>query len=81
MLEESVAKYKEICLWIKNRLESGELKPGDKIESEYKLCQEFQVSRQTVRHAIAVLEEEGIIKRYRGSGTYINDSYQVNPKK
>ena len=81
ILEESVAKYKEICLWIKNRLESGELKPGDKIESEHQLCQEFQVSRQTVRHAIAVLEEEGIIKRYRGSGTYINDSDQVTPKK
>lgn len=73
-MEEAVAKYKEICLWIKNRLEHGELKPGDKIESEHQLCSQFQVSRQTVRHAIAVLEEEGIVKRYRGSGTYINDS-------
>ncbi len=71
---DTVAKYKEICLWIKNRLESGELKAGDKIESEYQLCSQFQVSRQTVRHAIAVLEEEGIVKRYRGSGTYISDS-------
>lgn len=73
-MEESIAKYKEICLWIRNRLESGELKPGDKVESEYKLCRQFQVSRQTVRHAIAVLEEEGIIERYRGSGTYISGS-------
>ena len=61
-MRESVAKYKEICLWIKERLESGELHPGDKIESEYQLCSHFHVSRQTVRHAIAVLEEEGLYK-------------------
>lgn len=80
-MEEAIAKYKEICLWVKSRLESGELKPGDKVESEYKLCRQFQVSRQTVRHAIAVLEEEGIVNRYRGSGTYISDSDHVLPKK
>ena len=28
-LEEAVAKYQEICLWVKKRLESGELKPAD----------------------------------------------------
>ncbi len=78
---EPVAKYKEICFWVKNRLSSGELKPGDKVESEYRLCEQFKVSRQTVRHAIAVLEEEGIVKRYRGSGTYISDSEHVIPKK
>lgn len=78
---ESIAKYKEICLWIKKRLENGELNPGDKIESEYQLCGQFHVSRQTVRHAIAVLEEEGIVQRYRGSGTYISDSDKVVPQK
>ena len=64
-LEEAVAKYQEICLWVKELLESGELKPGDKVESEYKLCKRFQVSRQTVRHAISVLEEEGIVELFR----------------
>ena len=57
-MEEPVAKYKEICQWVKKHLENGELKPGDRIESEHKLCSRFGVSRQTVRHAIAVLEEE-----------------------
>lgn len=80
-MDEPVAKYKEICLWVKGRLDSGELKPGDKIESEYRLCEQFKVSRQTVRHAIAVLEEEGIVKRYRGSGTYISDAEHVVPQK
>ncbi len=78
---DTVAKYQEICIWIKDRLEKGELKAGDKIESEYQLCSQFQVSRQTVRHAIAVLEEEGIVKRYRGSGTYISDFGRTLPPK
>lgn len=78
---DTVAKYQEICIWIKDRLEKGELKAGGKIESEYQLCSQFQVSRQTVRHAIAVLEEEGIVKRYRGSGTYISDFGRTLPPK
>lgn len=80
-MEESIAKYEEIQIWIKQRLEKGELKPGDKLESEYKLCQQFQVSRQTVRHAISLLEEKGIVERYRGSGTYIKDSKHIHPQK
>ncbi len=80
-MEEPVAKYKEICQWVKKHLENGELKPGDRIESEHKLCSRFGVSRQTVRHAIAVLEEEGIVRRHRGSGTYINDMEKAPPKK
>ena len=31
----------------------------------------FGVSRQTVRHAIGILETEGLVERVRGSGTYI----------
>ena len=80
-MDEPVAKYKEICLWVKRRLDSGELRPGDKVESEYRLCEQFKVSRQTVRHAIAVLEEEGIVKRYRGSGTYISEGQQAAPQR
>ena len=80
-MDEPVAKYKEICLWVKRRLDSGELRPGDKVESEYRLCEQFKVSRQTVRHAIAVLEEEGIVKRYRGSGTYISEGRQAAPQR
>lgn len=77
---ESVAKYEEIVMWIKRLLESRELKPGDKVESEYQLCSRFQVSRQTVRHAIAVLENEELVERRRGSGTYVKATVNVQDK-
>lgn len=74
---EVIAKYEEILKSIKEQLDKGELKAGDRIESEHQLCQKFSVSRQTVRHAISVLEQDGIIERRRGSGTYIKSSVNI----
>lgn len=77
---ESIAKYEEIVNWLKNRLREDELRPGDRVESEYQLCEHFQVSRQTVRHAISILEKDGIVQRRRGSGTYIKATVKKEEK-
>lgn len=45
-----------------------------KLPSEASLCSRFDCSRRTVRAALAVLEEKGLIEKRRGSGTYIADS-------
>ena len=73
-VKETSAKYEGIVRWIREQIEAEELQPGERIESEYQLCDRFGVSRQTVRHAIAVLEKEGMIEKRRGSGTYIKES-------
>ncbi len=75
---ERKPKYKEVVDWVKERLEKKELSPGDKLNSENELCELFGLSRQTVRHAIGVLEEEGIVARRQGSGTYISDNRMAN---
>lgn len=76
------AKYEEIVDWITERVENGELSEGDKIYSETKLVSVFRVSRQTVRHAISVLADKGLVVSVRGSGTYVKDSRRsVNRKK
>lgn len=64
----------DIVTDIKNQIESGILKPGDKIESENELSVKYALSRQTVRHSIAVLEEEGLVRKVKGSGTYVTDN-------
>lgn len=79
-MEEQKAKYEEIIEWIEKKLENGEVKPGDRLESEHQLCARFGVSRQTVRHAISVLENDGIIERRRGSGTYIKEIVNIEEK-
>ena len=52
-------RYMEIVDWVKERLERKELGPGERLNSENELSELFGLSRQTVRHAIGVLEEEG----------------------
>lgn len=70
---EKQSKYQEIVDWIKQQIDKKELLAGEKIYSEHELASLFTVSRQTVRHAIEVLEQEGLVNRVRGSGTYLTD--------
>lgn len=68
-----MAKYQKVIEWINKNIDSGTLKPGEKIPSENELCKMFDLSRQTVRHAILMLSEEGLLESRRGSGTYVAD--------
>ena len=65
------ALYIQIKDIYRNKILSGELKPGDKIESELEIQNKFQVSRITARQAILDLEKEGMVKRGRGKGTFV----------
>ncbi len=66
-------KYDQIVHWVKERVHRAELLPGDRLESENELARVFGVSRQTARQAVGILENEGLVLRRRGSGTYITD--------
>lgn len=68
-----MAKYQEVVDWIQKQVSSGKLRPGSKIPSENDLCIQFNISRQTARHAIGILVQEGILTAERGSGTYVTD--------
>ena len=52
--------------------------PGQKIPPERALCGEFGVSRITARHALRLLQEQGLVERFRGRGTFVR---AVRPKK
>ena len=80
-MEENQTKYQVLMQFIQNLVEGGRLKPGDKLYSENEMCDMFHLSRQTVRKAIGLLEEEGLLKRVKGSGTYISDSRKENLEK
>lgn len=63
--------YKRIRGVIWKRIETGELKPGDVVDSERELARIHQVSLMTARHALTSLEREGIVERRRGAGTFV----------
>jgi GntR family transcriptional regulator len=66
-----VPAYKRIQGTILKLLESGQLKPGDAVNSERELARIHGVSLMTARHALAGLEREGFVLRRRGAGTFI----------
>ena len=66
-----IPAYARIQERIQKRIESGELKPGDAVESERLLARSYGVSLMTARHALVTLEREGMVERKRGSGTFV----------
>lgn len=58
---------------LRERIERQELLPGDRFPTERELVQEFGVARMTVRHALDILQLEGLIDRRRGrtGGTFV----------
>ncbi len=56
---------------IKNLIETGQLKPGEKLPAERKLSEKLSVSRSAVRDAIKKLEFYGIVRTHPQSGTIV----------
>jgi GntR family transcriptional regulator len=63
--------YKKIQGEIRDRIASARLKPGDAVASERELAKIHDVSLMTARHALAGLEQEGIVERRLGAGTFV----------
>ncbi|MDO6692609.1 histidine utilization repressor [Aliiglaciecola sp. 3_MG-2023] len=55
------------------QIEDGSMQRGDKVPSENKLAEQFNVSRMTARRALTELVNEGILFRSQGLGTFVND--------
>ncbi|MGC4018633.1 MAG: GntR family transcriptional regulator [Muricomes sp.] len=64
-------KYKWLTRRLKELIIRNIEKGIQKLPSEQELCQMYKVSRQTVRLSLSLLEEEGLIEKKRGSGSYI----------
>lgn len=59
---------------ILEQIASGTLRPGDKLPSENKLCELFNVSRPVVRQALVRLQADGMVLTRKGLGTVVRNS-------
>lgn len=66
------AKHRHVFETVRDRIQSGDYQPGDRIPSEATLIEEFGVSRPTVARALQELERRGLVNRRRGAGTYVS---------
>ncbi|MGG5317181.1 GntR family transcriptional regulator [Enterococcus sp. AZ072] len=70
-MANQVPVYIQIHDQLKDEIEKGVWKVGDRLPSERELSVKFKVSRMTLRQAIQTLADEGILERKIGSGTYV----------
>lgn len=66
-------KYFRLKRHLLDRIQRGELTPGQQLDTENVLAKQFKLSRQTVRQALGELEKEGWIIRQQGRGTFVAD--------
>ena len=64
-------KYLQVADILRKEIAEGVFRDGQTLMTEEELRFRFDVSRQTIRQAIALLEEDGLVDRRRGSGTYV----------
>lgn len=67
----SAPLYEQLKNEIQKKIQAGELKPEDQIPSERDLVEQYNVSRITVRQAINLAEQEGLVRRVHGVGTFV----------
>jgi len=63
--------YEQIATQLRDEALGGTFEPSGKLPSEAELMARFGVSRVTVRLALGRLEEDGVVERKQGKGTYV----------
>jgi GntR family transcriptional regulator len=64
-------RYREIEAAIRHDIESGRFAPGDDLPTESDLCEQYAVSRITIREALRHIEAAGYIERRQGRGSRV----------
>jgi GntR family transcriptional regulator len=64
----------QLAALLEREVTSGRWSPGMRLPSEPALCRHYGLSRTTVRQALARLEQEGLISRHKGQGTFVKES-------
>ncbi|MEO8399886.1 MAG: GntR family transcriptional regulator [Ignavibacteriaceae bacterium] len=75
ILKKSVIpKYYRIYEDLRYEINEGLFEEGDRFPSEIELCEKFKVSRGTIREALRLLYQQGILIREQGKGTFVTHS-------
>lgn len=79
-LTNNIARGRGVTLWrqivdsLRADIEAGRLKAGEQLPTEPELADRFKVNRHTVRRAMAVLAERGLLEIEQGRGTFVRQS-------
>lgn len=73
----------DISTYLEQKITQGILQPGERIPTEAQLTNQFSVSRNVVREAVARLKSEGLVESHQGLGTFVSkrnnrSSFRIN---
>lgn len=68
--DEGAPVYRRIAKHLRSKIVAGEIPDGTKLPSERELCQIYEVSTITARHAVRLLQEWGLATSIRGKGVF-----------
>ncbi|MGH7326442.1 MAG: GntR family transcriptional regulator [Candidatus Rokuibacteriota bacterium] len=66
-----VPRYHRIAEALRERIQHGELTPGERLPNQRRLAREFGVTLMTLRQALELLERDQLIRRQHGLGTFV----------
>ena len=72
-----VPLHRQLFLVLHDEIARGAIAPGDALPTEQSLCDQFGVSRITVRRALADLADQGYIERRQGVGSFVRQRRSV----
>jgi GntR family transcriptional regulator len=67
MAEESPALYQGLAIKLRRAITDGTYPPGSQLPSESTLCRTYGVARSTVRRALSILSEDGVLASHQGA--------------
>jgi GntR family transcriptional regulator len=70
-VEQRTPQYLRIYRVLKRRIDGGELAPGARLPAQRLLSRDFSVTLMTLRQAIQLLEQEGLVETRHGLGTFV----------
>ena len=73
-VKRKLAQYERLAGMLRDRIAAGVYAREDKLPSEMELMDESGLSRSTVRHALKVLVDEGLVRTERGRGAFVADT-------
>ena len=77
--ENPVPMYLQVVNWITSLLQYSEYDVGSKLPSEGELAKKFQLNRNTIRHAISVMVQQGLLEKQKGVGTFVRRKKPLAP--
>lgn len=66
-------RYRQVAQALRADIEGGVFSAGDVLPTEMSLCDRYRISRHTVREALRLLSEDGLIERRQGAGSIVAD--------